>query len=192
MKNKNIKTNYYVNDEKEIFEFPPLKSHSNLIWKDKRSFLSTQYHPATLKEVHGNENLSWSNKIYLGDNGRVMSHLLKDYRGKVKLIYIDPPFNSNEDYHKKIKLKQNSQQQSIEDKQYTDTWVLDEYLQFMYERLILCRELLSNDGSIYLHCDFRSVHHLKILMDEIFGNENFVNEIIWKEPIILVLDPKVL
>lgn len=112
-----------------------------------------------------------------------MSHLLKEYRGQVDLIYIDPPFDSKADYKKKIDLrgvgKAESDSTSFEEKQYGDIWTNDEYLQFMYERLILMRELLSNTGSIYLHCDWHKSAHLKILMDEVFGSNNFLNEIVW-------------
>lgn len=111
-----------------------------------------------------------------------MSHLLKEFRGKVDLIYIDPPFDSKENYKKKIKLKGKTienDNNSFEQKQYGDIWSNDEYLQFMYERLILCRELLSTKGSIYLHCDWHRCHHLRSLMEEIFGPDNFQNEVVW-------------
>ena len=123
------------------------------------------------------------NQIFWGDNLQVMSHLLKKYRGKVDLIYIDPPFDSKADYKKKIQLRGKqvtNDSTAFEEKQYTDIWSNDEYLQFMYERLILMRELLSDTGSIYLHCDTKRSHFLKIIMDEIYGANNFRNEIIWK------------
>lgn len=111
-----------------------------------------------------------------------MSHLLKEYRGKIDLIYIDPPFDSKADYKKKIEVrgigKAASDSTSFEEKQYGDIWTNDEYLQFMYERLIM-RELLSDTGSIFLHCDWHKAPHLRCLLDEIFGPENFRNEIIW-------------
>lgn len=112
-----------------------------------------------------------------------MSHLLREYRGKVDLIYIDPPFDSKADYKKKIQLRGKTvtnDSSTFEEKQYGDIWTNDEYLQFMYERLILCRELLADTGSIYLHCDWHKDAHLRLLLDEIFGAENFRNEIIWK------------
>ncbi|WP_255448183.1 MULTISPECIES: DNA methyltransferase [unclassified Apibacter] len=102
-----------------------------------------------------------------------MSHLLKKYRGQVDLIYIDPPYDSKADYKKKISLKGQSVENdntAFEEKQYTDIWSNDEYLQFMYERLILMRELLSDTGSIYVHLDYRKSHHIRIIMDEIFGD----------------------
>lgn len=112
-----------------------------------------------------------------------MSHMLKDYRGKIDLIYIDPPFDSKADYKKKIDIKgvgkAESDSSSFEEKQYGDIWTNDEYLQFMYERLLLMRELLSDKGSIFIHCDWHKNHHLRCLMDEVFGPLNFVNEIVW-------------
>lgn len=112
-----------------------------------------------------------------------MSHLLKDYRGKIDLIYIDPPFDSKADYKKKIDLKgigkATSDSTTFEDKQYGDIWTNDEYLQFMYERLLIMRELLSETGSIYLHCDWHRSAYLRLLLDEVFGSDRFRNEIVW-------------
>src|SRR5262249_26042314 len=143
---------------------------------------STQYYPARLKEVHGDEVDGWRNKLFWGDNLQVMSHLLKQFRGKVDLIYIDPPFDSRVDYKKKIEVRgtrASSSASSFEDKQYGDIWTNDEYLQFMYERLALMRELLAETGTIYVHCDSKKGHHLRCLLDELFGTENFVNEVTW-------------
>lgn len=172
------------NDMKTVeeYQFEPIKGNSILQWAGKRPFRSTQYFPAQLKENHGEPVSDWMNKIFWGDNLQVMSHLLKEYRGKIQLIYIDPPFDSKADYKKKISLKSqiiSNDHTSFEEKQYSDIWTNDEYLQFMYERLILCRELLSDDGSIYLHCDWHKSHYLRMLMDEIFGYDNFRNEVIW-------------
>ncbi len=169
-------------DSVEKYEFEPIKGYPMLNWRGKRPFTSTQYYPAQLKEVHGEEVDGWRNKIFWGDNLQVMSHLLKEFRGKVDLIYIDPPFDSKADYKKSVTLKGNtaaSDRASFEEKQYTDIWNNDEYLQFMFERILLLRELLSSTGSIYLHCDYRKSHHLKLMMDEVFGPENFMNEVIW-------------
>lgn len=122
------------------------------------------------------------NKLFWGDNLQVMSHLLKKFRGKIDLVYIDPPFDSKADYKKTIELrgkKATNDHTAFEEKQYGDMWNNDEYLQFMYERLILIRELLSDKGSIYLHCDYHKSHHLRCILDEVFGSENLINEIIW-------------
>jgi len=153
-----------------------------LNWRGKRPFTSTQHYPAQLKEIHGEEVGGWRNKIFWGDNLQVMSHLLKNFRGKIDLIYIDPPFDSKVEYKKTIALRGtsvSSNQTSFEEKQYGDIWTNDEYLQFMYERLVLAKELLAGNGSIFLHCDWHKVHHLRCLMDEVFGASSFVNEIIW-------------
>ena len=165
------------------YKFEPIRGQPMLHWAGKRPFTSTQYFPAQEKERHGEEVNDWMNELYWGDNLQVMSHLLKKYRGRVNLIYIDPPFDSKADYKKTITLrgqKVENDHNSFEEKQYTDIWTNDEYLQFMYERLILCRELLSETGSIYLHMDEKRSHYLKCIMDEVFGQDNFVNEVIWK------------
>lgn len=168
----------------EKYEFEPIKGYPMLNWKGKRPFRSTQYFPAQLKEVYGQEDDNgWINKIFWGDNLQVMSHLLKDFRGKIKLVYIDPPFDSKADYQRTIKLKGktfNTDNTSFEEKQYSDMWANDEYLQFMYERLVIIRELLAEDGAIYLHCDYRKAHQLRCIMDEVFGAENFLNSIVWQ------------
>lgn len=166
----------------EKYEFEPIKGYPMLNWRGKRPFTSTQYYPAQLKEVHGEEVDGWRNKIFWGDNLQVMSHLLKEFRGKVDLIYIDPPFDSKIEYKKTIKVNRQSTETTytaFEEKQYTDVWTNDEYLQFIYERAILMRELLSNDGVFCLHCDWHKSHYLRALLDEVFGVGAFQNEIVW-------------
>lgn len=161
---------------------PVIKGYPELRWTGKRPYTSTQFYPAQLKERYGEaDETGWINKIFWGDNLQVMSHLLKEYRGKVDLIYIDPPFDSKADYKKKIKLKGQSIENDtsvFEEKQYGDIWTNDEYLQYMYERLILLRELLSDNGSIYVHCDWHKSHYLRTILDEVFGVDNFRNEIV--------------
>ena len=173
-----------MTEQKELFEFnyEPIRGYPELRWTGKRPFTGTPYYPAQLKESYGDDADGWRNKIYWGDNLQVMSHLLKNFRGKVNLIYIDPPFDSKADYKKKIELRGRSAETdstTFEEKQYGDIWTNDEYLQFMYERLILCRELLADNGSIYLHCDWHKSHVLRNVMDEVFGPQNFRNECIW-------------
>lgn len=166
----------------EKYEFEPIKGYPMLNWRGKRPFTLTQYYPAQLKEVHGEEVDGWRNKIFWGDNLQVMSHLLKEFRGKVDLIYIDPPFDSKADYKKSISVKGSTTQSDktvFEEKQYTDIWTNDEYLQFMYERILLLKELLSEKGAIYLHCNVGKGHYLKCILDEVFGADNFRNEITW-------------
>lgn len=175
-------------EEQMTFEFNQrgtIKGFPELRWTGKRPYRSTQYYPAQLRERYGEEKNNWINKIFWGDNLQVMSHLLKEYRGKIDLIYIDPPFDSKADYKKNVEIKgvgiASSEVSSFEEKQYGDIWTNDEYLQFMYERLIILRELLSDTGSIFLHCDWHKSHHLRCLLDEVFGSNNFVNEIVWRK-----------
>ena len=175
-----------TNEQKELSipkKREPIRGYPELRWAGKRPFNpGDNYYPAQLKETYGTDTEGWMNKIYWGDNLQVMSHLLKEFRGKVDLIYIDPPFDSKADYKKTISLrgkKAESDTSTFEEKQYGDIWTNDEYLQFMYERLILCRELLSDTGSIYLHCDWHKSHYLRGILDEVFGANNFKNEIFW-------------
>lgn len=122
-----------------------------------------------------------------GDNKDVLGHLLANgFRGKVSLVYIDPPFDSGADYVRRVALRGDKGTAKIEGEdytlgeqiQYTDIWANDEYLQFMYERLLLLRELMSEVGSLFLHCDWKRTHLLRSLLDEVFGAELFRNEII--------------
>lgn len=172
--------------EQFSFQFeqrPTIKGFPELRWTGKRPYRSTQYYPAQLKETYGEEVNGWMNKIYWGDNLQVMSHLLRDFRGKIDLVYIDPPYDSKADYKLKIKVRKQtivSDSLAFEEKQYGDIWSNDEYLQFLYERLLILRELLSDHGSIFVHCDYHKNYHIRSLLDEVFGNDNFLNEIIWR------------
>ena len=171
-------------DSVETYKFDEIQGEPMLRWKGKRPFESTQFFPVQIKETHGDEVDGWRNKIYWGDNLQVMSHLLKTYRGKINLIYIDPPFDSKADYKKTIKLRGKeveNDRTAFEEKQYSDIWTNDDYLQFMYERLILMRELLADSGSIYVHCDWRVNSFIRLVLDEIFGKNLFKAEIIWKQ-----------
>ena len=180
--------------EQLTFEFDatkPIKGFPEIWWKGKHPYTSTQYFPAQKKERYGSskefvdkdgKTKDWINKIFWGDNIQVMSHLLKEFRGKVDLIYIDPPYDSGADYKKTVKIKGKeikNDHNSFEQKQYGDIWTSDEYLQFMYERLIVAKELLSDKGTIYLHCDWHRSQHLRMIMDEVFGPAYFRNHIVW-------------
>ena len=162
---------------------PTIKGFPELRWTGKRPYRSTQYYPAQLRERYGEENENWINKIFWGDNLQVMSHMLKEYRGKVDMVCIDPPFDSKAQYKKTIKVRGQDVSNDIlsfEEKQYNDIWTNDTYLQFMYERLILIRELLMDTGSIWVHCDMSRGHYIKVILDEVFGQNNFINQITWK------------
>ena len=167
----------------EEYEFEPIKGYPMLQWRGKRPYRSTRYYPAQLKEVHGSDVEGWRNKLYRGDNLQVMSHLVKQYRGKVKLIYIDPPFDSHADYRLRIKLRGQTiegEKSLFEEKQYGDIWLNDDYLQFIYERIVLMRELLDSSGCIYVHCDYRRSHHIRCILDEVFDTSHCLNELVWK------------
>lgn len=168
----------------ETFEFdlPPIRGFPELRWAGKRPFKSTQYFPAQKKESYGDPTDGWWNQVFWGDNLQVMSHLLRDYRGKVDLIYLDPPFDSKADYKKKIGLKGTStftDRSSFEESQYADIWTADGYLQWIYERIVLCKEFLRDGGSIFVHCDWHKSHQIRNILDEVFTPTTFMNEIIW-------------
>ena len=135
----------------------------------------------------------WLNRLVYGDNLLAMQALLAgdpqtgmpSMRGKIDLIYIDPPFDSKADYRTKIHLPRTDIEAKptvIEQHAYSDTWKdgTVSYLEMMVPRLILMRELLSEQGSIYVHIDWHVGHYVKVILDEIFGKDNFVNEIIWR------------
>ncbi len=134
----------------------------------------------------------WYNRLVYGDNLLVMQALLAgdeesglpSMRGKIDLIYIDPPFDSKADYRTKIKLPNGDIEQKpslIEQFAYSDTWKEGtvSYLKMMYPRLVLMRELLSEQGTIYVHIDWHIGHYIKLLMDDVFGKDKIRNEIIW-------------
>jgi adenine-specific DNA-methyltransferase len=134
---------------------------------------------------------AWTNRLIYGDNLLAMAALLAgdentpSLRGKVDLIYIDPPFDSKADYRTKVTLPGMELEQKptvIEQFAYSDTWSdgTASYLAMITPRLILMRELLADTGSIYVHLDWHVGHYVKLVLDEIFGKDHFINEIIWK------------
>jgi hypothetical protein len=125
------------------------------------------------------------NQLIWGDNKLVMSSLLSEYAGQVKLVYIDPPFATGADFSIKLKVGDEElvkQPSILEEHAYRDTWGAgyDSYLTMMYERLVLLHELLADNGTIYVHCDWRANSLLRLVLDEIFGPERLVNEVIWR------------
>lgn len=120
------------------------------------------------------------NELALGDNAVYMKHLLEGgMNGKINMVYIDPPFFSKSKYDAAIKV--DSKLPAIKHLAYEDLWEkgMDDYLKMMASRLYLIKELLADDGTVWVHLDWHVVHYVKVLMDEIFGEKNFVNEIIW-------------
>lgn len=128
----------------------------------------------------------WSNLLFHGENKEVLGYLLNNgFRGKIDLIYIDPPFNVGLDYVRKVKLRNNSDKKLegegesfTEQLMYFNNIAESAFLSFMYERIQLLSELLCEDGLLFLRIDYRYSHYLKIICDEVFSRQNFVNEII--------------
>lgn len=140
------------------------------------------------------ETDGWFNRLINGDNLFAMQALLTgdpatglpSMRGKIDLIYIDPPFDSKADYRTGITLPNGNVEQKptvLEQFAYSDTWSdgTISYLKMLYPRLALMKELLSDQGSIYVHCDWHAGHYLKVILDDVFGKGNLVNEIIWNK-----------
>lgn len=173
------------------------KGRPMLSWIGKRPVGRLSALPSQLIEAYGeSETGSWSDwpqeypeggLILHGDNKEALVSLLAGgFRGKIGLVYIDPPFDSGADYVRSISLRGPHEERIPgqgytlgEQVQYADIWANDNYLQFMYERLILLRELMTDEGSILLHCDWHRSHQLRCLLDEVFGADHLQNEIVW-------------
>lgn len=128
----------------------------------------------------------WRNKLIWGDNLLVMRSLLRDLAGKVDLIYIDPPFATGSDFSFTTHVGEDSvpvgkRASIIEEKAYRDTWGKGRasWFSMMFDRLSIMRDLMSDRGTIYVHLDWYAGHHLRPVLDEIFGEENSLGEIIW-------------
>jgi adenine-specific DNA-methyltransferase len=132
-----------------------------------------------------NSEAAERNLLIWGDNKLVLSSLLSEFAGQVDLIYIDPPFATGDDFSARIQIGDADVVKApsiLEEHAYRDTWGAgnDSYLSMMYERLFLMRDLLSENGCIYVHCDWRMNSSLRLVLDEIYGQEHFVNEITWR------------
>lgn len=153
---------------------------------------SAQQRQRTLDLFSAGRDAEWRNRLIWGDKKYVLPSLLPEFAGKVNLIYIDPPFNVGADFSFTATIPDNPETDDdettsfvkepsvIETKAYRDTWGrgLDSYLQWFYETVVLLRELLAEDGSIYVHLDDHVSHYAKAIMDEVFGQQSFRNEII--------------
>jgi DNA modification methylase len=133
----------------------------------------------------------WRNKLIWGDNLLVMGSLLEKFAGKIDLIYIDPPFATGADFSFTTEVGEegieiSKEQSLIEEKAYRDTWGRGNtsYLQMMYNRICIMRDLLKGSGTIFVHIDWRVAHWMRAVLDEVFGIENFLNEIVWNHTII--------
>src|SRR3989339_1579525 len=145
-----------------------------------------------LFDFSGRQVSGWSNKLIWGDNKLILSSLKNgplreeiEAQGGIKLIYIDPPFDVGADFSMDIEIgdeQLHKQPSVLEELAYRDTWGkgADSFITMLYERLILMKDLLSQDGSIFVQCDYRVSAYLKLILDEIFDKNNFVNQIVWK------------
>ncbi len=120
---------------------------------------------------------NWKNMLFWGENLNVLHYLTNVFSGKIDLIYVDPPFFSGTNY--RIKIEENGNQ--YDSIAYFDHWDkdIDSYLQMLRDRIVLFRELLSINGLLFIHLDWHASHYVRVLLDEIFGANRFVNSIVW-------------
>src|SRR3989339_1740879 len=143
-------------------------------------------------DIRGRQLKGWTNELIWGDNKLILSSLKNgplrqeiQEQGGIKLIYIDPPFDVGADFSMNIEIGDEEftkKPNIMEELAYRDTWGkgADSFIAMIYERLVLMRDLLAEDGSIYVHCDWHVNGFLRLVLDEVFGNNNFKNEIIWQ------------
>jgi adenine specific DNA methylase Mod len=164
---------------------------ANLIWKGKtdisakfealKNKFSTFFNPILNDNTEKGQNVAspkvWVNKLFWGDNFKVLYYLLSNFKDKIDLIYIDPPFFSGINYKIRI-YEQDKESDSIA---YFDTWQndLDSYLQMLYERILLFKQVLSGSGLLFIHLDWHASHYIKLILDEVFGENRFINNIVW-------------
>ena len=141
----------------------------------------------------GQKTRDWTNKLIWGDNKYILSSIKNgpirqeiERNGGIKLIYIDPPFDVGADFSIGIEIGESSYEKQpnvLEHIAYRDTWGKgeDSFLTMIHERLLLMKDLLADDSAIYVHCDWRLNSKIRVLMDEIFGKECFLNEVVWKK-----------
>ena len=156
--------------------------------EEKRNMQTDMFDTATGRQVKG-----WNNKLIWGDNKLILSSLKNgplreeiEAQGGIKLIYIDPPFDVGADFSMDVEIGSETLTKKpsvIEELAYRDTWGkgADSFISMIYERLVLMRDLLADDGSIYVHCDWRVNSYMRLILDEVFGKDNFINEIIWQK-----------
>jgi adenine specific DNA methylase Mod len=146
---------------------------------------SAQDRQKSLELFRSGRETEWRNRLIWGDKKYVLPSLLPEFAGKVNLIYIDPPFDTGADFSFQVEIDGENftkEPSVIEMKAYRDTWGrgLDSYLQWFYETVVLLRELLHETGSIYVHLDWRVAQYARAVLDEVFGVENYRNEIRWR------------
>ncbi len=147
---------------------------------DVKPFHILDLFPSIRLDTESEEN--WQNLLIWGENEVVINSLRSKFINKISLIYIDPPFATGGDFNLKIQIGENGK--FVNEIAYVDKWKkgLESYLSFLQQRLVLMKELLTVNGSIYVHLDWHISHYAKLMMDEIFGIDNFRNEIVWAYP----------
>ncbi len=165
--------------------FPPEKREYELVYDGKEReediIANTLAVPLQPMRTFNKTGTDWQNKLIFGDNLQAMRSLLElkrsgqlrnaDGTSGVRVVYIDPPFATAQEFHG-----------SEDQKAYQDKILGSRFVEFIRKRLILLRELLADDGAIYVHLDWKKAHYIKVVMDEVFGENNFRNEIVWHYP----------
>jgi len=165
-----LPTTPYPLQKIETIDEPRDRSHAQgLLWEEEKA--------------HRDD---FRNMLIWGDNKLALNSLLKDFRGEVDLIYIDPPFDVGADFSMQVQLGEapdpvQKEQSILEAVAYRDTWGkgTDSYLHMLHERIRLMRDLLSSKGSIYVHCDWRVNTYIRAILNDVFGSNCFRNEVIW-------------
>jgi adenine specific DNA methylase Mod len=159
---------------------------------EPRAEESVQLQSDLFSQQTGRQIKGWNNKLIWGDNKLILSSLKNgplreeiEAQGGIKLIYIDPPFDVGADFSMDIEIGGETLTKKpnvLEEIAYRDTWGkgADSFISMIYERLVLMRDLLAEDGSIYVHCDFRLNSYMRVALDEVFGSNQYINEITWK------------
>lgn len=158
---------------------------------EPRKGTSQQFDLFSMSESTGRQSGGWTNKLIWGDNSLILSSLINgpmrneiDKAGGLKLVYIDPPFDVGSDFSMDIEVGEDSVKKKpsvVEEVAYRDTWGkgTDSYASMIHSRLKLIHELLADDGTLFLHCDYRTSGITRLILDEIFGQERILNEIVW-------------
>ena len=155
---------------------------------------SVQERQRTLELSSSGNDPEWRNRLIWGDKKYVLPSLLPEFAGKVDLIYIDPPFDTGADFSYNAAVPGDDDDEQgeeevtflkqasvLEQKAYRDTWGrgYDSYFQWLYEAAVLLRDLLAETGCAYFHFDWRAAHYAKAILDEVFGRDNFLNNVVW-------------
>jgi len=181
-KKKDEKKAQKSEDSQDSDEFQILESLINPIITDSEFNNGISKNKLTGNHQQQISSNCWKNLLIWGENKSILRTLNLKFSNKIKLIYIDPPYATGTNFESKTFIGENY---AFEKKKaYSDIWRggIDEYIGFIYERLLLMKNLLSDDGSIYIHLDWHVSHYIQVVLDEIFGKENFQNSIIWAYP----------